>query len=170
MFKALSLSEGSRRSPSLLGARSRPDEACRRAPVSGRLFPEACLVADLVAAGKLRPVADRSGLRHLLGDIELFDETLRHDAVSGVRPRPAIARGALADLQALDRLALDQGGECAGGLAVTRLTAFRRVDDANPDADLFALRLHREGIAPSAQDHPRRHGRLLRVRRAAGQS
>jgi hypothetical protein len=87
-----------------------------------------------MAAGKLRPVAGRSGFCHLFGDVELVDKALRDDAITAVRLRLAVAHGAFADLQAVDCLALDQGRERAGGLAVTGLSAFRRIDPANPDA------------------------------------
>lgn len=69
-----------------------------------------------MAAGKFRPVADHSGFRHLLGDIERADETLPHHAVAAGRVRPTVTHGTLTHLQAVDRLALDQGRERAGGL------------------------------------------------------
>src|SRR6202166_321445 len=72
---------------------------------SPALFPGAGRFAHLVApARKLRPVAGRTRLRHLFGDIELVEETLCDDAISVVRLRPPVAHGAFTDLQAMDRL------------------------------------------------------------------
>ena len=113
------------------------------------LFPRTGAVADLVmAAGKLRPVVGRSGFCHLFGDVELVDKALRDDAITAVRLFDLPSHnGAFADLQAVDCLTLDQGRERAGGLAVTGLSAFRRIDPANPDAYATGFRLHCEGVA-----------------------
>jgi hypothetical protein len=80
-------------------------------------------------------------------NIELVDEALRDDAIAAVRLRLAVARGAFADLQAMNEFSFDHIRKHAGGLAVPGLSALWRIDAANPDADLSAHSFHREGIA-----------------------
>jgi hypothetical protein len=63
-------------------------------------------------------------------DIELVEETLRDDAVAVFRLRFAVAYGAFADLQAVNRLAFDHVRQDASGLAVTRLSALRCINAA----------------------------------------
>jgi hypothetical protein len=99
------------------------------------------LSLTLLPAGKLRPVADGSGFRHLPSDIELVDKALSDDAVAAGRLRLAVAHGAFADLQAMDLLSLDERGKRTGGLTVARLSSFWRVDAADPDAYATGFRL-----------------------------
>jgi len=64
----------------------------------------------------------------MLGDVSFVEKALRHDAAAVSRLRPAIAHGPFADLQAVDRFALDKIRQHAGGLAVAGLAALGRVD------------------------------------------
>jgi len=118
-------------------------------------FPNAGVVADIVVpAGELRPVAGRSGLRHLLGDVERVEEALGDDAVSARRLRPAVTWRAFADLQAVDLLSLDHARQDTGGLAVARLSSLRSIDAADPDTNLAALSFHCESVAVRDRKHP----------------